>query len=110
MHPTPPASPATEVERRAYYAERPGFRIQELQISPSQEVPWHYHHEVQDNLYVLEGQLRVFLRDPDEEVLLSPGETQTIRPGRAHRITNAGPGSATFFNMQAGTYDYVRLS
>ena len=31
------------VERRVRHAERPGFRITELQIAPSQRVPWHYH-------------------------------------------------------------------
>ena len=30
-----------DVERRARHAERPGFRITELQISPTQQVPWH---------------------------------------------------------------------
>ena len=35
-----------EVERRAYYGERPGFRIAELQISPTQKVPWHFHTNV----------------------------------------------------------------
>ncbi len=35
-----------EVERRAYHAARPGFRIAELQISPTQKVPWHYHTNV----------------------------------------------------------------
>jgi mannose-6-phosphate isomerase-like protein (cupin superfamily) len=110
MDPAPHASPATDVERRAYSAERPGFRIQELQISPTQEVPWHFHHEVQDMLFVVEGELRVFLRDPDEEVLLHPRETLTIRPGRPHRVTNAGHSSATFMNLQAGNYDYVRLN
>jgi len=44
-----------EVERRARHAERPGFRISELQISPKQQVPWHYHSTVQDTFYVLEG-------------------------------------------------------
>jgi len=28
-----------EVERQAYHAARPGFRIAELQISPTQKVP-----------------------------------------------------------------------
>ena len=37
-----------EVERRARHAERPGFHISELQISPTQKVPWHYHSNVQD--------------------------------------------------------------
>ena len=50
-----------EVERRAYHAARPGFRIAELQISPTQKVPWHYHNNVHDTFYVLEGTIRVFL-------------------------------------------------
>ena len=57
-----------EVERRARHAERPGFRISELQISRTQQVPWHSHTHVQDTFYVLEGRLRLFLRDPKEEV------------------------------------------
>lgn len=50
-----------EVERRAYHAARPGFRITELQISPTQNVPWHSHSNVQDTFYVIEGELRVFM-------------------------------------------------
>ena len=46
-----------EAERSAYHAERPGFRIAELQISPSQKVPWHYHTSVQDTFFVLQGHL-----------------------------------------------------
>ena len=42
------ASGLYEVERRAYHAARPGFRIAELQISPKQKVPWHYHNNVHD--------------------------------------------------------------
>ena len=32
-----------DVERRVRYAERPGFRISELQIGPTQEIPSHAH-------------------------------------------------------------------
>ena len=53
-----------EVERRARHAERTGFRINELQISPTQKVPWHYHSNIKDTFYVLEGKIRIFLRDP----------------------------------------------
>jgi len=78
------ASHLYEVERRARHAERPGFRIQELQISPRQQVPWHYHNNVQDTFYVLEGHVRLFLRDPKEDVRLGPGETYTVRARRPH--------------------------
>lgn len=55
MEPIKDASHLYEVERRARYAERPGFRISELQISPTQQVPWHCHSSIQDTFYVIEG-------------------------------------------------------
>jgi quercetin dioxygenase-like cupin family protein len=105
------ASHLYEVERRARHAERPGFRINELQISPTQQVPWHSHTKVQDTFYVLEGDVRLFLRDPKEEVRLKPGDSYAVRAGRPHLVTNAGTTSATFLVLQGiGDYDYVPLT
>ncbi len=99
-----------ESERHCLHAERPGFRISELQLSPTQQVPWHYHSHVQDTFYVLEGQIRIFLRDPKEDVRLGPGETYSVPPRRAHLVTNAGDRSVTFLVLQGiGEYDYVPL-
>jgi quercetin dioxygenase-like cupin family protein len=105
------ASALYEVERRVRHAERPGFHITELQISRTQKVPWHFHTNVQDTFYVLKGELRIFLREPKEDVRLRPGETYAVRPGRPHLVTNAGQGSATFLVLQGiGEYDYVPLT
>ena len=105
------ASHVYPVERRARHAERPGFRINELQLSPAQEVPWHLHTRVRDTLYVIAGTVRVFLRDPDEEIVLGPADSLAIAPGRAHRVTNAGDASATFLALQGiGEYDFVPLA
>lgn len=99
-----------EVERRARHAERPGFRISELQISPSQFVPWHCHTQISDTFYVIEGQIKLLLLDPVEELLLNPGETYAVRKKRPHRVENAGSTSATFLVLQGvGEYDYVPL-
>jgi quercetin dioxygenase-like cupin family protein len=111
MQPIKHASSLYEVERRATHAARPGFRITELQISPTQQVPWHYHSNVQDTFYVLEGAIRVYLQDPKENVHLSPGETYTVKAGRGHLVTNAGKSSATFLVLQGvGEYDFVPLT
>lgn len=100
-----------QVERRARHAERPGFRITELQIGPTQKVPWHHHTRIEDTFYVLAGTLRVFLRDPKEEVRLGPGDSYRVRAGRAHLVTNGGDTSVTFLVLQGmGEYDYVPLT
>ena len=62
-------------ERVGRHAERPGFRISEMRMSPTQQVPWHYHTNIQDTFYVLDGSVRITLRDPDEQVGLQPGES-----------------------------------
>lgn len=104
------ASGLYEVERRAYHAARPGFRVTELQISPTQKVPWHSHSNIQDTFYVIEGELQLFMQDPKEEVRLKPGETYSVRAGRPHLVTNAGKTSATFLVLQGiGEYDFVPL-
>jgi len=102
---------AYEVERREYYAARPGFRIAELQLSPTQTVPWHYHSNVQDTFYVVSGSIRIFAHEPEEETLLKPGQTFAVRAGRPHRVTNAGDASAVFLVLQGiGEYDFVPVT
>jgi quercetin dioxygenase-like cupin family protein len=104
------ASHLYEVEHRAQHAARAGFRIQELRLSKTQKVPWHYHNSVQDTFYVLEGELRIFLQEPKEEVRLQPGETFTARAKRPHLVANGGEKSVSFLVLQGvGEYDYVPL-
>jgi len=100
-----------EVERRTEHAARPGFRIQEIQISKTQKVPWHYHNNVQDTFYVLRGSVRLFLRDPKEEVRLGPGDTYSVKARRPHLVVNGGESSSTFLVLQGiGEYDFVPLT
>jgi len=111
VKPLKDASHLYEVERRVRHAERPGFRINELQISTTQKVPWHYHSNIQDTFYVIEGRLKVFMREPDEQVQLGPGDTYSVPAQRPHLVTNSGGGSATFLVLQGiGEYDYVPLA
>lgn len=100
-----------EVEGRAYHAARPGFRITEIQISPTQAIPWHYHSEVHDTFYVISGTIRIFAREPEEEVCLRVGQIYSVRPRRPHLVTNAGDASAVFLILQGmGEHDFVALA
>jgi mannose-6-phosphate isomerase-like protein (cupin superfamily) len=110
LEPVKDASHLYEVERRARHVVRPGFHISELQLSPTQTVPWHFHTNIADTFYVLEGQMRLFLQKPKEEVRLGPGESYTAVAGRPHLVTNIGTTSLTFLVLQGiGEYDYVPL-
>jgi quercetin dioxygenase-like cupin family protein len=100
-----------EVERLAYHAARPGFRIAELQISPTQQVPWHYHNNIHDTFYVVEGEIRIFLQQPKEDVRLARGQTFCVAPKRPHLVVNGGVTSAVFLVLQGtGEYDFVPLT
>jgi quercetin dioxygenase-like cupin family protein len=110
MKPMKDGSHLYAVEHRAEYAARPDFRITELRISPTQKVPWHFHSNVQDTFYVINGQLRLFLRQPKEEVRLGPGDTYSVKARRPHLVTNGGDASATFLVLQGiGEYDFVPM-
>lgn len=84
------ASEIYPVERRARHAERDGFRISELQISPTQVVPWHYHTKIHDTFYVIAGRISIHLQDPQEAIELGPGETYTVIAGRPHLVRKCG--------------------
>ena len=104
------ASELYEVERRETHAARDGFRINELTISTSQKVPWHYHTRTKDTFFVLEGEITIYLREPKEMKNLCIGEIYEVGPKRPHLIVNSGSQSATFFVLQGiGEYDYVPL-
>jgi quercetin dioxygenase-like cupin family protein len=103
-------APPYECERRVAHVVRPDFRITELQLSATQKIPWHCHTNVRDTVYVIAGEIKLFLRDPKEDIRLLPGETYTIAPRRPHLVVNNGATSAIFFLLQGiGAYDFVRL-
>ena len=96
-------------EHVANHAERPGFRISEIRLSPTQRVPWHHHSNIQDTFYVLGGRIRIALQVPDEQVELGIGDSWgPARAGRPHLVTNAGSEAANFLVLQGmGDYDFI---
>ncbi len=64
-----------------------------------------------DTFYVINGTIRVFMREPEEEVCLTVGKTYSVRPGRPHLVANAGDTSAVFLVLQGmGEHDFVPLT
>lgn len=99
------------VERRAVLLERPEFKVTEFELAREQQIPWHCHTHVRDTFYVVDGVLRIFARDPKEEIRLEPGQTYTMRAQRPHLVTNGGDRTVTFVILQGiGAYDFVPVS
>lgn len=85
-------------------------RISEYTMAPGEAHPWHYHSEVSDRIYCLEGVVGIELRTPPEAHLLHPGEFYEVPPGTVHHVGNPGEATGRYLLVQArGKYDFIRV-
>jgi mannose-6-phosphate isomerase-like protein (cupin superfamily) len=93
---------------RKVHIVRPDFRITELELPSGEETGWHRHTSVDDTFYVVDGRVRVSMREPDEEVTLERGQCWgSVRHGRPHNVSNLGASPAVVVLMQGfGQYDF----
>ena len=95
------------IERRETVAETDTLRVGILTLAEGQEVPWHYHSEIEDIFYCLEGTLSVETRAPRARHLLEVGESCAVPKMTAHRVTGKDGARARFLIVQGiGTYDF----
>lgn len=93
---------------RELVAEAPGLRMQILTLDAGQEVPWHWHSEVTDTFWCMEGPMVIETRAPASVTELAPGQMHAVPPRRAHRVTGKGGGPCRFAILQGvGTYDFM---
>jgi len=84
-------------------------RIVEYALEPGDRHPWHYHSQVTDRIYCLEGLIGINTREAPERRVLRPGECGEVPPRTVHHVSNAGEGAGRYLLVQAlGTYDYIR--
>jgi len=96
-----------EVDDTRVVAEVPGLRVLEITLGPGQCVPWHWHTEVRDSFFCLEGAMAVETRAPRAEHALTPGQECAVDPKIAHVVRNSGAGRCRFVVVQGpGAYDF----
>ena len=84
-------------------------RVVEYALEPGERHPWHYHSQVSDRFYCLEGLIGVHTRTPPGKLVLRPGESCEVSPKTVHHVSNAGDGTSRYVLVQAlGKYDYIR--
>lgn len=83
-------------------------RVVEMYLGPGENVPRHFHTNVTDTFYCLEGEIELELFDPAGGTLVSPGERESVEPGRQHAVQNVARGPSRYLLVQAtGAYDFV---
>lgn len=84
-------------------------RVVEYVLQPADRHPWHYHSEVADRFYCLEGEIEVETRAPPRRERLHPGQTLTVEAGVIHRAANAADTVSRYLLVQGvGRYDFVK--
>ena len=96
------------LEGRELIAQSNGLRMQVLTLAAGQEVPWHWHTEVTDTFFCMEGPMVVETRAPASTTVLHPGQMHAVPARCAHRVTGQGGGRAKFAILQGvGSYDFM---
>ena len=86
-------------------------RVRVMSLAPREIAEWHYHSEVTDDITCLAGAILVRMKEPGEEVQLSPGKRCQIKARRVHQLENLGEDEASYLLAQGvGKYDFNRVS
>jgi len=88
--------------------ETENSKVRVIELPANVKAPWHYHTEVTDNFFCLEGNIEVHIRNPDQVIRLKPGERCTIETGKTHRVANCTNLRAKYLLVQGvGKYDFI---
>jgi quercetin dioxygenase-like cupin family protein len=80
-----------------------------MTLAPEQIIPWHYHSEIVDYYFVLNGTLTIETRDPDTTYTLAVGERHQLTPRTAHLLSNRGLVDCQFLLLQGvRRYDWIK--
>ena len=107
--------PNYSVEKITTIVAGNGFQVREFTVAPGEEVPWHYHSEVTDWCYCLEGVVAAQIRERDgagkiTQLRLGPGQSCRIEAGKVHRLASGGDTVCRYLLVQAGgKYDFNKV-
>lgn len=89
--------------------ETENTKVRIIDLDANTKSLWHYHSEVKDEFFCLEGVIEVQYKKPEETILLSPGQRCTVETGVIHRVTNPGNTPSKYLLVQGiGKYDFIK--
>jgi quercetin dioxygenase-like cupin family protein len=97
-----------KIEKREVVAQVPDLRMVMLTLAAGQEVPWHFHRNVIDTFFCLEGPMVIETREPAGAVELKAGQTYAVPALQPLRVHGKDMGRCKFADLQGvGKYDFV---
>src|SRR6266478_6011312 len=85
---------------RQTVADGADLRVTILTLAAGECIPWHYHTEIADSFFCMEGPMIVETRAPRASHVLKPGETCTVARNTAHYVHGEGDGPCRFMIVQ----------
>ncbi|HFD10895.1 MAG TPA: cupin domain-containing protein [Crenotrichaceae bacterium] len=84
-------------------------RVAEFSVDPDETGQWHYHSDVIEFCYCLEGVIRIDQKNT-ASMTLHPGEKLEIAIGNVHRVCSIGTQCGRYLVVQGpGVYDFVQV-
>ncbi|BAO94038.1 cupin domain-containing protein [Caballeronia insecticola] len=97
-----------KTDHKKRLVETPTFRVTEFQASAGQESPWHFHTQISDLFYVVDGRMEVLLASPSELVELGSGQCYQVAAGRTHKFRVIGSEKVSYLLVQGvGEFDFI---
>jgi quercetin dioxygenase-like cupin family protein len=79
-------------------------------LAPGDVIHWHYHPKTSDHYFVLQGELTVSTRQPEETLTVGAGRHYRIEPRRPHLIANHSAADCQFLLLQGvGVLDWTKV-
>ena|ERR1035437_3353213 len=84
--------------------------VRVMVLAEGASTEWHYHTNVADFFVCLSGTVKVETKNPDEEVILLPGQRTEIKPPKIHRVLNTNNDKSDYLLVQGiGPYDFIKV-
>ena len=96
------------VEETLVVAETPDLRVLRITLAPDEVIPWHFHSNIIDTFFCIEGAVQIETRAPRNTHGLTPGEQCAVPPKTAHIVSNTSDQRCRFVLVQGvGAYDFI---
>ena len=87
--------------------ETQDVRVRIMTLESGQATAWHYHAEIADSMFCLDGPVAVEYRNPDARIELANGQHCDVAVKRVHRVVNLSTETSRYLLVQGvGRYDF----